>query len=119
MNYSITFLFFFVDSLLNSALRCSNYNLMIEYGRRLQLERKDRLCPFCVIPTIESELHFCLECPFYEDLRSCLIQEFYYTFPSINKLNLLFTSRNTVVIRNLAKFVFLAMKKREKHFECG
>ena len=37
---------------------CSGHNLMIEKGRRLNIERSLRFCPFCNSNVIEDEYHF-------------------------------------------------------------
>ena len=96
--------------------RCGNHMLLREHGRHLNLAREERLCPLCVIPVVESEYHFCLECPFYQDLRSTLIPHFYYVNPSENKLASLFRTQSSTVINSLAKYIFLSMKKRMRYF---
>ena len=94
--------------------RTSCSDLMVSQGRRLGIPKSERFCPLCIIPIVETEYHVCLVCPFYKDLRRNFIPRFYYTFPSEYKCELLFTSTNDVLINNLARFVFFALKLRNK-----
>ena len=97
--------------------RCSNHNLMIESGRHLGLKRDDRLCPFCIIPSVENEFHFCLVCPFYTQLRTDILPRYYNLLPSELKLIQLFESTNEHVVNSLARDLFFAMKKRNKFLQ--
>ena len=51
-------------------LRTSSHNLMIEKGRYLNLNREERLCPFCPNKIIEAEIHFLFICPLYKHLSN-------------------------------------------------
>ncbi len=84
---------------------CSSHPLMIESGRYCNLSRQERLCPFCVVQNIESEEHFILYCPFYTELRRNIL-------PRTDDVKLFFRSGNN--LKCLAKYVFLAFKKRER-----
>ena len=53
-----------------SKLSTSSHNLMIEKGRYLNLNREERLCPFCLNKIIEDEIHFLFTCPLYKHLRN-------------------------------------------------
>ena len=56
--------------------RCGNLPLHIETGRyaRPKLPVEQRTCFHC-IDTIEDELHFLIDCPFYDDIRRNLFRK--------------------------------------------
>ena len=55
-------------------LRLSNHELLIEKGRRMNIDKNLRFCPFC--PTkIASEMHFMMECGTYSTLRNTMMQD--------------------------------------------
>ena len=53
--------------ILTTKLRTSDHNLAIEKGRhsRPVVPRENRLCEFCHLNSIETELHFLSDCPAY------------------------------------------------------
>ena len=55
--------------------RCGVLPLNIEVGRFRGLAETDRLCIFCNNNSIESEVHFLLECPFYSTIRTSLLND--------------------------------------------
>ena len=94
-------------------LRCVAHKLAIEEGRYRNIEREQRKCIYCNMNSIESEYHFLLVCPHYRDLRNKYIPSFYRTWPTKMKFYNLMKSQSTKLIRNVAAFVFLGVKKRE------
>ena len=58
-------------------IRMSTHKLNIEVGRYENKARIQRLCETCILGHIESEDHFILECPTYEDIRSQFFTEMY------------------------------------------
>ena len=51
-------------------LRISSHDLMIEKGRHILIDNKDRLCPICKDKNaIEDEIHFIVSCPLYSQER--------------------------------------------------
>ena len=52
-------------------IRLSNHHLMIEKGRYTNIDRKNRVCPFCP-KDIEDEIHFITTCPSYAHNRKSL-----------------------------------------------
>ena len=50
-------------------LRTSNHRMPIETGRYLNVERKDRICMLCTSNDIGDEYHYCMCCPYFENLR--------------------------------------------------
>ena len=54
-------------------LRLSNHNLMIETGRYNKIPKELRLCPLC-LKTVETEIHFLVECPVYTNMREKILE---------------------------------------------
>ena len=102
-------------------LRVSSHNLMIEKGRhaRPKIERENRKCPICT-QTVEDECHFILNCPLYDDNRVELTQEVkktcfnYDQMNDIQKFIFIMSNENENIIKNLAKYIFYSMKKRNE-----
>ena len=94
-----------------SAFRSSSHNLMIEQGRHLGIQRDRRYCFHCR-DAIESEYHFLLVCPLYDQIRETYIPRKFYEVPSINKFNILMASRNEALIRCVATYIYYGMKLR-------
>eukprot|EP00745_Piridium_sociabile_P017375 TRINITY_DN26146_c0_g1_i13.p1 TRINITY_DN26146_c0_g1~~TRINITY_DN26146_c0_g1_i13.p1 ORF type:complete len:408 (-),score=12.07 TRINITY_DN26146_c0_g1_i13:7-1098(-) len=61
----------------------------------------DLVCPMCRSAK-EDELHFVFLCPVLSDLRQQYIPLKYYRYPSLFRLVLLLSSRNELIIKNLA-----------------
>ena len=62
--------------------RLSNYLLMIEKGRHLNMDKNLRFCPFCP-GIIEDEKHFLTRCPQYRHIRVELLRNAKETIPSL------------------------------------
>ena len=54
-------------------LRISSHRLKIETGRYIGLERDKRICEKCNLNVVENEIHFLIDCPFYKEKRTKLI----------------------------------------------
>lgn len=80
-------------------IRISNSSLMIEKGRHRKIALDNRLCPLCSLE-IEDELHFCINCPKLEQLRSKLFTQLSDIFPhfinltDLEKFHLIFQSND-------------------------
>ena len=72
----------------------------------------DMLCPACLNDT-ESEVHFVLVCPCYDEIRNYYIAEKYYRHPSLFKLTMLFASEKKIVMLKLASYLLKAFQHRE------
>ena len=59
------------DRISMTKFRLSNHKLMIEKGRHLNIDKEDRICPFCSI--FEDENHFLLHCRTYAPLREIML----------------------------------------------
>ena len=65
-----------------SRFRLSNHSLKIEIGRHNGIPKDQRYCAFCE-NIVETEIHFMLDCPLYDPMRTKLIEY-------VNRENLLF-----------------------------
>ena len=75
-------------------LRLSNHKLLIETGRYNKTPRELRLCPLC-LKSVETEIHFLVECPTYKNIRDKTVQQIISKTPSF------------VHYTNLQQFLFL------------
>ena len=96
--------------------RLSNHQLMIEKGRHLNLDRKQRLCPFCP-DSVEDEKHFLIECKAYKENREILftdIKKKFYTFHLKNhteKMTFLLSNKN--MAKKVSRFINECMQLRD------
>ena len=56
----------------HTSLRTGSNTLEIDQGRRKRIHRDFRFCIHCDSKAVESEKHFLLDCPRYQDLRNKL-----------------------------------------------
>lgn len=96
---------------------------MIEKGRHTNIDRDMRFCPYCLNKNtlcIETEQHFLLYCPVYEDLRALYFKEEWKNRPSNDQLFIhVMNARDTNSVLVLAKFVTNAMLLRKFKIEQG
>ena len=59
-----------------SRLRCGSLPLNIETGRFKNVNLEDRICSLCNSNVIEDEMHFTIDCSFYDDIRFKMLQSF-------------------------------------------
>ena len=69
-------------------------------------------CPLCGC-FLENEVHFVFTCSFYDDIRKQLIPPKYIRNPCLFTLSLLMASKNHVLIRKFALFLYKALKIRD------
>ncbi len=86
--------------------RLSNHNLPIEKGRWVKIEREQRLCPTCIIPTIGDEVHYLYECPKFNDERQKHMKKYFYKRPNVLKTNELFNSQNRQTLSKLSQLLY-------------
>ncbi len=92
-----------------SRLRCGTLPLAIETGRYSKPKKplEERLCTLCHLNAIESEVHFLIDCPLYDDLRTILVTTFknndpsFDNSPSIIKYITLMTSKHQHQLSNM------------------
>jgi hypothetical protein len=93
-------------------LKVSSHNLFIETGRYLNIDRNERKCQNCNMNVVENEFHFILVCPKFSELRKKYLKKYYYQWPTIQKLENLFTNKSKPVIINIAKYIYHATNSR-------
>ena len=96
--------------------RLSDHSLMVEKGRHDNLNKSDRMCPFCP-GQIENEFHLLLKCSTYTNLRRNLFSDvetlcigFFY--PPDEEFLFWFLLKNPVISESTAKFVRLSLELR-------
>ncbi|KAL4222869.1 hypothetical protein ACF0H5_018909 [Mactra antiquata] len=92
--------------------RCSSHKLAIEEGRCRNIDKNLRLCKLCNMNQIESEYHFLLICPIYNELRKKYLHKYFYTWPNLNKFRILLNTTNCRKIIKLASFIYSATNLR-------
>jgi hypothetical protein len=103
--------------------RISSHSLRIETGRHThpKTPEEDRLCTFCSTNSIENEIHFLMECPFYSHDRSNFMLEILPHIPNLTDLNTneqfvkIMSSKCPDVIKALGKFVHRSFENRTKY----
>ena len=80
------------------------------------IPRKNRLCFKCVNQE-ETEFHFLLVCPCYQNLRSALLPDKFFRQPNLFKSVILMASQSEYINRNLAEYVYRALLTRAKLVE--
>jgi len=94
-----------------ASFRSGAHCLSIAQHQQYQLDEHECLCPNCEI-YIEHDFNFIFICPLYNCIREKYLQQAMYTNPCIEKLYLLFCSKSTTVIKNLACVLYHAFKIR-------
>ena len=87
--------------------RTSAHNLEIEKGRHLpvKISRCERICKQCNLKAVESEYHFLLVCPRYNDLRRKYFTQSYWHWPTLTKFDNIMTCKSKKVQLNIGKFI--------------
>ena len=101
-------------------LRLSCHPLMIEKGRHRKppLERSERKCPFCK-SLVESELHFIVTCPKYENERTLLFRActensiHFEVLSNESKFIFIMSNEDMNISSALGSYTFNCMKLRE------
>ena len=85
--------------------RCGISKLNVQAYRRSKSDDKSTaMCSRCT-NIIDDEYHVLLQCPWYHDLRSTYIPQYYYVNPNMQKFIQLINNQNTKIILRLAIFV--------------
>ena len=98
-----------------SKFRLSNHNLNIEKGRYNGTPKELRFCPFCP-KKVETEVHFLIECPLYQNIRDEMLMTitgekpsfFYYT--QTEKFVYLLSDKN---IQTTSKYIHACLELRQ------
>jgi len=99
--------------------RCGTLPLRIETGRFVGEKPEQRLCIFCNSDSIESELHFLVECGYYDTFRTELLKSVppsssFQTFTGTEKLVYLMNN----FPRQVARYLVKAYMKRRSTIYC-
>jgi hypothetical protein len=96
-------------------LRCLSHSLLIliEVGRRQNIDRESRICVLCDSNDIEDEFHFVLNCNFFIELRSKYLPFWVLTRPTRPKLYSLLNTEDSRTLVGLAAFVYHALNLRK------
>ena len=99
---------------LMAQIRSGTLGLNIEVGRHRNVKLDDRICQFCTLHEVESEFHFVMRCPTYENFRTNLINKIRLTLHNIDDLNkeLQFCEIMSNFQIPLSKFISSAWEKR-------
>jgi len=93
--------------------RLSAHSLEIETGRYNNIPRENRKCKLCNSNMVETEYHFLCICTLYQDLRiKYTVNQSFYT---VNKFVSMMSSPNSRKLRNISKFIYNAMLKRNDY----
>ena len=104
-------------------MRISAHHLAIETGRwtkPIPTPMANRLCKYCSEEAVDSEAHFLLHCPTFNEKRNCLIGKLSCLIPTIRHLSdkaLLVTLLCPVtaqVAKLINKFILIMFKARDK-----
>ena len=95
------------------SFRTGSHCLSIERGRYNNTPRDERICKLCNSNSIEDEFHFLLVCGAYNDIRVEHISQKYITRTNLNKFKILMSSKNPIVIKSIATFLYHAFNRRD------
>ena len=94
-----------------SEINCS----FLQFNRHI-FTGNDLMCPFCKTQK-ETEIHFLLVCPEYDDLRLSLIPEKFFRRPSSSRFSILMATPLQNINVKLAEFVYRALRTRHSLLE--
>ena len=90
--------------------RSGNHKLPIEVGRWNDTDLQERKCNLCQTSSIGDEMHYILECPFFQAQRKALVDQYYYKRPNILKYKELLNTEKRAKLIKLAKFMKIIME---------
>ena len=93
-----------------SSFRQDSHRFEIEMGRHSNIPRELRFCKVCNMQQTESEYHFLLECPAYNDLRVKFLPRYCMSWPTLHKFDDLMKQNDNKALLNVAKFISAATK---------
>ena len=108
------YLFLDVNRYIRTALVRFRFGMSVIalHSSRFANNTKNVACPMCK-NVEESEVHFILCCPSYTSLRNQYIPLKFIRHPCAFRLSLLLSTRNMTILKNLALFIYYALKKRD------
>jgi hypothetical protein len=94
--------------------RCSILPLRLETGRFVGEPEYQRICKMCDSGQVENELHFLLECQFYNELRNQLLSGLNATVLNLNNSEKLKLLLSEYPIKT-ARYLVQSLAKRKNH----
>ena len=91
--------------------RCGLLDLRVNTGRNESLAYNDRICQVCNAD-IETEMHFLLECPYYDHLRHDFFPAPFYLYPSTMQFKRLINHKSLEVRTKICQYVIHALRLR-------
>jgi len=88
-------------------------DIFVHYFRYRQSSARELLCPLCR-KAKEDEIHFVLCCPVLHELRNVFIPSKYHSKPCLFKLNMLMSSTNETIVKQLTIYLYKAFKMRSE-----
>ena len=101
--------------------RISAHRLEIECGRYKNIPISERLCKMCNLGKTEDEIHFMLECPKYDTIRSIYLQQCADLCKNFATLNckdqfiFLLSNENEKLIETTASYIWQCFNLRLQH----
>ena len=83
---------------------------MIEEGRYRNIDKNNRICPYCNMKLTEDEFHFLLVCPAYRDLRQSMLPKYYCRWPSKQEFKIFLSHYQTSILKKELNLFVLQMK---------
>ena len=96
-------------------LRLSCHMLEIEKGRHKNVKLEKRLCTYCKMNVIESEIHFLIDCSYYENERNRFYSKLNINIDNMSSDEIflhLLLSRDLQHLSLLGKYIQTCFKKR-------
>ena len=93
----------FTDRTSLCKFRCGNHRLPVANGRYLP-DQLPQYCNMCDIQDPGDEFHYLFKCPVFKKFRKKFIKPYYRQRPNVQKMHMLFSSRNTKELKNLSRF---------------
>jgi hypothetical protein len=90
----------------------------IEHGRYRNIPAEASLCPHCDLNKVETEIHFLLECPKYQNLRNDFYNECseniknYWQLYKENKFIWIMSNETPLIVQRLATYISKCFQHR-------
>ena len=97
-------------------IRISTHKLAIETGRYNNVDKESRTCEYCSMGKVESEEHFLLECPLYQDTRISFFKSLKCNVGTnterIKIIKLIFEQGDLMTLNKLGKFIKMCINAK-------
>ena len=93
-----------------SKFRTGNHKFPVEVGRWNGIDLSERKCNLCLSNNIGDELHYLLECTFFDVERRTHIGKYYHQRPNVIKYKQLLETTQEKKLIKLGKFMNLIIK---------